>query len=88
MNNALIKKLKDAMTTSHPIEAVNEIISEYDEVLRLAEWRKKILLSGKTIKTHEKELKKIGKIIDESGYYISFCDKDIDKEVREYFREL
>jgi hypothetical protein len=88
MNNALIKKLKYAMKTSHPIEAVNEIIAEYDEILRLAEWRKNILLSGKSLKTHEKELNKIAKIIEDSGYYISFCDKDINIEVKEYFRNL
>ena len=88
MDNALIKKLKNAITTSHPIEAVNEIIAEYDEILRLAEWRKKILLSGRSLKRHEKELNKIAKIIEESGYYICFCDKDIDKEVRKYFRKV
>jgi hypothetical protein len=88
MDNALIKKLKNAITTSHPIEAVAEIINEYDEILKMAAWRKKIILSGKSLKRHKKELDRIAKIIEESGYYICFCDKDIDKEVRKYFRNL
>ena len=88
MDNALIKKLKNAMTTSHPIEAVAEIINEYDEILKMAEWRKKIILGGKSLKRHQKELDRIAKIIEASGYYLCFCDKDIDKEVRHYFRNL
>lgn len=88
MDNTLIKKLKTGMKTSHPIEAVNEIIQEYDEILKLAEWRKKTILSGKSLKKHQKELDRIAKIIEDSGYYISFCKNDVDKEVREYFRNL
>jgi len=88
MDNALIKKLKNAMTTSHPIEAVNEIIQEYDEILKMAKWRKKIILSGDYLKKHKTELDRIAQIIEDSGYYICFCDKDIDKEVRSYFRNL
>ena len=88
MDNALIKKLKNGLTSSHPIEAVYEIIQEYDEILKMAKWRKKIILSGKSLKRHQKELDRIAKIIEDSGYYLCFCEKDIDKEVREYFRNL
>ena len=88
MNNILIKKLRIAMNTSHPIEAINEIITEYDEILKLAEWRKNILGSGKSLRKNQKEINRIASILEESGYHISFTRKDIEKDVREYFRNM
>lgn len=88
MNRVLIKKLKEAINSSHPIDAINEIISEYEELIRLAEWRIEILESGKSLKRHEKELERISKMLEDSGYYDSITDSDIRKKVREYFRKL
>lgn len=76
------------METSHPIESINEVINEYDELMKLGEWRKNILGSGENLKKNQTELNKIALMFEESGYYISLSKKDIEKEVREYFREM
>ena len=68
MNNILIKKLRIAMNTSHPIEAINEVINEYDEVLKLAEWRKNILGSGKSLRKNQKEINRIASILEAVSY--------------------
>ena len=88
MNNILIKKLKSAIDSSHPIEAVNEIINEYDELIKLAEWRNNVLEKGTSLKRNQKELNRIAKMIEESGYHISICENDIEKNVRNYFRDM
>lgn len=88
MNNILIKKLKSAIDSSRPVEAVNEIINEYDELIKLAEWRNNILEKGSNLKKNQKELIRIAKLIEESGYHISICENDIEKNVRKYFRDM
>lgn len=88
MNNILIKKLKTALKSSHPLEMVSEIVNEYDELIKLAEWRIKTLKSGKNLKKHQKELNRISGMLEDSGYYYFLDENNIDKEVREYFREM
>lgn len=87
MNQVFIQKLKKALKTNHPIEAVNEVISEYEELINLAAWRQKILLSGKNLKKHQKELDRIAKLLEENGFYEGVTEQDLDKEVRKYFKK-
>lgn len=82
-----MQKLKKAIKSPHPIEAVNEIISEYDELHRLAVWRLTTIKSGKNLKKHQKELDRIADLLEKSGYYVSFCEEDLDKEIRKYFKQ-
>ena len=88
MNNILIQKLKTALKSSHPIEVITEIITEYDELIKLAEWRKDVLESGKNLKRNKKELDRIAKMLEEYGYYIPLTKTDIEKDVREFFRDM
>jgi hypothetical protein len=88
MNTILIQKLKSAMKSSHPLEVINEIITEYDEIIKLAEWRKEILESGKNLKRNQKELNRIAKMLEESGYYTPYLKDDLEKDVREFFRNM
>lgn len=85
MNKIFIQKLKKALKTKHPIEAVNEIISEYDEIVKLASWRQKTLIIGKNLKKHQKELERIAKLLEDNGFYDVLND-DVDKDVRNYFK--
>lgn len=87
MNQVFIQKLKKALKTKHPIEAINEVISEYEELIKLAAWRQKILVSGKSLKKHQKELDRIANLLEENGFYESVSEQDLDKEVRKYFKQ-
>ena len=89
MTIILIEKLKKAISSTDPLTSVKEIISEYDELHRLAKWRNEILLSGKNIKKYEKEIKRINGLLEDNGYFteMSALD-DLDKEVREYYNNL
>lgn len=88
MNDVLIKKIKNAINSSHPIELINEIIVEYDEIRKLAEWRMETLKNGKDLKKHQKEIERIASMLEESGYHYSTSKSDIDKEVRDFFKKL
>lgn len=83
-----INKVKDALSTSKPIEAVKEVVAEYDEICRLAAWRDSVLLNGKNIKTHQPELDKIVEILEQYGYYADLHGVDLDKKIREYFKKV
>lgn len=87
MNLVFIEKLKRALKTKHPIEAINEIITEYEELIRLASWRQSILLSGKSLKKHQKELDRIANLLEENGLFECIGEQDLDKEVRKYFNK-
>lgn len=76
------------MNILYLIEAVNEIITEYEEVINLAKWRKDVLIKGKNLKRNQKELDRIASILEESGYYVSLTRKDIEMDVREFFRNM
>ena len=88
MNKIFIGKLKNALQSSEPIESVEELINEYEELCRLAKWRQKIIESGRGYKTHKKELERISELLDEEGYHDSIIVDSIDKEIREYFRDI
>ena len=88
MNLIFLQKLKKALKSSHPLEAIGEVIAEYDELHTLATWKKNILISGKNLKKHEKEIQRISNLLEEGGYYLTYCKDDLDKEIRDYFRNL
>ena len=88
MNNILIIKIKNALKTDYPIETIKEIISEYEEIHRLSVWRNKIIKEGIHLERHEEEIKRIGEVLESSGYYTALCDEDLIIELRKYFREL
>lgn len=88
MNTILIQKLRSALKSSHSIEVISEIITEYEELNKLAEWRIEILESGKNLKKNQKELNRIAKMLEESGYYVPVTNGDIEKDIREFFRNM
>ena len=88
MDNKLIIKIKNALNTNHPIERINEIVDEFDEIQRLIKWRENMLLDGDKLSGNENELNRVTKIIEKSDYYMSICECDIDKEVRKYFSNM
>jgi len=89
MTIVIVNKLKKALKSTDPILSVKEIIAEYDELHRLAKWRNELLLSGKDYKKYSKQLKRVEATLEENGYFIEMSDMDdLDKNVREYFRNL
>jgi len=88
MNKMFIDKVRKAVNTNKPIEAVKEVIAEYDEICRLAVWRERILVNGENIKTHQAELDKIVEILEKYGYYGNLLGIDHDKKIREYFKKI
>ena len=86
MNTIFIKKLKKAISTKNPVESVQELINEYEELKRLAEWRDKIILSGKTYKKNKKELDRVAELLKINGYHDSIINED-DAEVRDFFKK-
>ncbi|NJO64816.1 MAG: hypothetical protein HC836_43800 [Richelia sp. RM2_1_2] len=69
--------------------SVKEIISEYDELHRLAKWKNEVLNSGKNHKKYHKEIERINGLLEENGYFIEMSSlDDLDKEMREYFKTL
>jgi uncharacterized protein (DUF2344 family) len=84
MNKHFLEKLKTALDGDHPLEAVREIVSEYDELIKLAEWRKKIILDGENLDEHKETLEKINKRLEDAQYY-SGEFYDIDRRLRNYF---
>lgn len=83
-----INKVRKAVNSNKPIEAVKEVIAEYDEICRLAIWREKVLENGKNIKKHQAELDKIVEILEKYGYYGNLLGVDQDKKIREYFKKI
>lgn len=88
MNRILLKKIKNALKTDYPVDGIREIISEYDEIFRLSIWKDRIIKNGDNLERHEDEFKRIGELIEGSGYYSSMCDDDILTDLRKYFREI
>ena len=88
MNSILINKIKKALKTEHPIESINEIVSEYEEIRRLSEWRNKILLSGNSLKKNEKELNRIAELVSSSEYFSPFCGDECFFDMFKYFSNL
>lgn len=88
MNNIFIEKLKKAIESSDPVESVKELISEYDEMRRLALWREKIITSGRGYKTHKKEIKRIEELLIENGYFVSIIEDDIDRQMKNFFKKI
>ena len=69
-------------------ESPEQDLTRYDELIKLAEWRIGILESGKSLKRNQKELNRIASMLEQSGYHISLTKRDLEKEVREYFRNM
>lgn len=88
MNQIFIDKLKNAIQTTDPVESVKELISEFEELHRLALWREKIITSGRGYKTHKKELDRVQELLEENGYYENITDDKIDTEMRKFFRKI
>ena len=88
MNDIFINKLKKAINNSHPIESINELISEYEELKRLAKWKDEIISSGNDYEKHKTELNRITKILEKNGYYDSIIIDKIDQDLRNFFKKL
>lgn len=88
MNKLLIEKLKKALQSTRPLESIQEIINEFEEVERLVKWRERILMSGKNLEKHRKELDKIVDLMIKYGYPYDFHEDSCEAAVRKYFKEL
>ena len=88
MNTILIEKIKQALKKSHPIEAIRELVSEYEEIHRLAIWRNRIIKDGYHLDRHTEEIERIDELLENSGYYFPFSDEDILADIKKYFKEL
>jgi hypothetical protein len=88
MNKILVTKIKQALKSNHSVELIKEIVSEYDEMIRLAKWRRDIIVAGKELEKYKKQLVDAKKELEKYGYYDEFCDCDLDREVREYFNKI
>lgn len=79
MNQRFINKLKKALESTTPIESIKEVIAEYEELVRLAKWRERVLTNGKTLEKNEKELKRVTKLLEKNGFYL--CgDENFDRD--------
>lgn len=88
MNTVFFQKIKSALNTEHPTELIGEIVNDYEEIMKLAEWRNNVLMHGKNLKKNQNEINRINKILEESGYFYCTTEFDIDKKVREFFQKM
>jgi len=88
MNKLLLEKLKIALKSTRPLEAIKDIIADFEEVERLAKWREKIILSGKDIEKNKEELNKIEKILEIYNYPYDYSKDFIDKMLKKYFKQF
>jgi len=88
MNRLLIKKLKQALDSTHPLESVKEIIDEFEEVDRLIRWREKIIISGENLDKHKKELDNISKLMVKYEYPEDFYECCLENRVRKYIEDF
>lgn len=87
MNSLLLKKIKIALKSTKPLESIQDVVDEFDEVERLVKWRERVLISG-DIKKHKKELDKIVEIMDKYSYPYDIHKDSLDAMVREYIKEF
>lgn len=88
MNKLLIEKIKIALKSTRPIDAINDVIREFEEVERLVKWREKILISGKNIKRHRKELDNVVMLMKKYNYPYDISKDNMDTLVKEYFEKI
>jgi len=89
MTIIIINKLKKALKSTDPISSIKEIIAEYEELHRLVKWRNEVMLSSDKKNKYAKQIKKIEETLEENGYFTEMSEMDeLDKNVREYFRNL
>lgn len=87
MNRLLLERIKKALKSSRPIESIKDIISEFEEVERLVNWREEILLSGENIEKHKKELDKIEEMMIKYQYPYDFHEDSVDALIKKYMRQ-
>lgn len=85
MHNILIEKIKNALKTYEPIETIKEIVSEYEELDRLAKWRISILEKSKILKKDQTKIDEVEERLRDAGYYLQI---DINNHVKNYFYNL
>lgn len=88
MSRVLINKLKEALNSKKPIEEIKEIISEYEELYRLVEWRKEIISSGSELNKYNKEINRIANEMKKNGFYPELCGCDVEKSIIEYLNNF
>ena len=88
MKNILIKKIKNALKTENPIETIEEIIAQYEDIERLIKWRDDIISSGKYFGTMIGEVEDVNNKIGDSGYYQESVSEYFDRKIREYFENI
>jgi len=83
----LISKIKKALKSTHPVESVQEVIDEFEEVERLIKWREKILIAGNDLEKHRNELDKIADLIVKYGFHDSHVDS-CETFLRKYMKQF
>jgi len=86
MSEILVKKLRGALNQKNPIQRIEEILSEYEELLRKAKWRRETIIKGKNLEKHRTELDKIAKEIAAHGYDLEMCNCDVNNMVSKFFK--
>ena len=88
MKNILIKKIKNALKTENPLETINDIVSQYDEIERLIVWRDTVISTGRYYGSLVKEVDDINEKIKNSGYHQESVNEYFDRKIREYFESF
>lgn len=87
MQNILIKKIKNALKSDHPLENIRDIIYQYEEIQRLVKWRDKTISSGEYFGSKIKEVEEVNEKITKSGFYEETLEQQFNREIREYFKK-
>jgi hypothetical protein len=88
MNTILIKKIKNALKTDNPILVINDIIAEYEEIMRLIRWRDKIISEGNYFDGYIKAVEDANEKIMKSGYFEESYEERFDREIKDYLKNL
>lgn len=88
MNTLLLEKIKKALKSPRPLDAIKEIISEFEEVERLVKWREKVIIKGEQIDMHRSELDRILEIMKKYQYPYDIHEDSIDALIRKYLEQF
>lgn len=87
MNSLLLKKVKNALKSTRPLEKIKDIVDEFEEIERLVKWREKILLNG-DIEKHREELDDISEIMDKYQYPYDIHEDSVDAMLKKYIKQF
>ncbi len=87
MNTLLLEKIKKALKSTRPLEAIKDIVNEFEEIERLVKWREEVLLNG-DIEKHRKEIDKISDIMIKYQYPYDIHKDSVDAMMKKYIKQF